>query len=649
MNKLKDETSPYLLQHASNPIDWFPWCDDAFELAKKEDKLIILSVGYSSCHWCHVMAHETFENEEVAAFTNAHFISIKVDREERPDLDQLYMTSVQMMTGQGGWPLNCILLPDKSPIYGGTYFPKDHWMKVISTLMQTKLSSPKKLLDYGLLVKDGLIEINEAPANNGQSLIADDIHASVVNWKRTWDLRWGGRQGAPKFPLPTNWLFLLSYCNAFPDQEAKDFLTKTLHNICLGGIHDPVEGGLFRYSVDEFWKIPHFEKMLYDNAQMIELLSYAYISDPSITLKHQCEKNIQWMLNTLQTNQSALFSATDADTDGIEGAYYVWEQADFETLTDAEKKSFGQTFYTQDTALWEEGRFVFYRKDEWVPSILDGLHNSLISWRTNKTKPFVDYKCISSWNALAVSGLCAAYFAFDKKEYVENAKQISQWLLDVQIKEAGVFHIYAKEESKITGLLEDVACIIRAFIDLYVATTEIPWLYKAKDLLNDTISLFFRPEKGFFDDSINDLMVGILDVQDNVIPANNSLMCENLIRLGHYFRNEEWLKMAHRMCLAMVPLMVNNLAGYSQWGINAMLLEQGPIEISLLNIDEKTLGQFRRYFQKNWVLSYHNDLPVSKEINKTVSICGYKQCYIATNEVDEALVFLQSPEWKKGT
>jgi len=648
MNKLKEETSPYLLQHATNPIDWYPWCDNAFELAIREDKLIILSIGYSSCHWCHVMAHETFENDEVAKFTNANFVSIKVDREERPDLDQLYMTSVQMMTGQGGWPLNCILLPDKTPVYGGTYFPKDQWMNVLASLVQTKLNAPNKLLDYGQLVREGLVEINEAPESNSNRLIEDDIHASVVNWKRNWDQKWGGRQGAPKFPLPNNWLFLLAYCNAYQNPEAEDFLAKTLRNICLGGIHDPIEGGIFRYSVDEFWKVPHFEKMLYDNAQMIELLSYAHNSYPSHTLKYQVEKNIQWILNTLQSDHDALFSATDADTDGIEGAYYTWKQEEADKLSEEEKIQFSETFFTSDVAYWEDERYVFYRKEDWDPAVLDGLQNAMVLWRANKTKPFVDFKCITSWNAMAISAFSAAYVVFDKEDYLKNAKQITQWILDVQIKQHEIFHIHSKGESKITGLLEDNAFVIRAFIDLYVASGELDGLHKAHQLLTQSVSQFFNTEKGYFEDSINELMVGILDLQDNVIPANNSIMCENLIRLGSYFRNEEWLRMANEMCTSLVPKMVNNLSAYSQWGINGMLLEQGVVEISLLNMEENQIGPYKRMFQKNWIVSYHNDLPVSLGITKKVSICGNHQCYIATNEVTEALGFLKSSAWLKG-
>jgi uncharacterized protein YyaL (SSP411 family) len=366
-NNLINETSPYLLQHAHNPVNWYAWNDETLELAKKENKLLLISVGYAACHWCHVMEHESFEDSTVASIMNENFINVKVDREERPDVDQVYMNAVQLLTGRGGWPLNCVALPDGRPIWGGTYFPKENWMNALTQLADLYKNEPEKAEEYAVkltegIQQSGLIQLNEEVANFSK----EELQGSIESWLPTMDLKNGGRTGAPKFPMPGNLQFLLRYAVQSDNQQIMDYVNTSLTKIAYGGIFDHVGGGFSRYSVDDHWHVPHFEKMLYDNAQMVSLYAKAYLVTKNPLYKEIVYRTTEFVEAELYKDIGAFYSSLDADSDNEdgeleEGAYYVWKKNELELILGDDFKLFASYYNVNGYGKWEEGKYHLIR------------------------------------------------------------------------------------------------------------------------------------------------------------------------------------------------------------------------------------------------------------------------------------------------
>ncbi|HNR86437.1 MAG TPA: DUF255 domain-containing protein, partial [Taishania sp.] len=359
VNALMQESSPYLLQHADNPVDWVPWSEAAFERARQENKLVLVSIGYSSCHWCHVMEHECFEDEEVAALMNQHFINIKVDREERPDVDQVYMTAVQLMTQSGGWPLNCFTLPDGRPIYGGTYFPKEQWMSILNSLHYTFTNEKERTEEYATMLHDGIVasELIDTPQEK-TTFSNEKLHEMVVRWKRQFDTMEGGDARAPKFPMPSNYQFLLQYGVQFSDEKTMQHVELTLDKMAMGGIYDHVGGGFTRYSTDMLWKVPHFEKMLYDNAQLISLYSQAYKVFKKPLYARVVHQTIEWLQREMQDFDGVYHAAIDADSQGEEGLYYCWSLQEYKEALH-ENYDFASDLYAfNERGHWEDGKYI---------------------------------------------------------------------------------------------------------------------------------------------------------------------------------------------------------------------------------------------------------------------------------------------------
>jgi uncharacterized protein YyaL (SSP411 family) len=647
-NKLISETSPYLLQHAYNPVHWESWSDEAFEKAKKENKLVLVSIGYSACHWCHVMEHESFENVEVAKIMNKYFVNVKVDREERPDVDQIYMTAVQLMTQRGGWPLNCFTLPDGRPIYGGTYFPTDQWIHILNSLVHTMEQDPERVLEYAQKLQEGIVqsELINVPEEIGQ-FSDEKLHEMVLRWSKQFDNLEGGMNKAPKFPMPNNYSFLLSYAKKFDSEKAAKHAHLTLQKMALGGIYDQIGGGFSRYSVDMIWKIPHFEKMLYDNAQLISVYSKAFQEKPYELYKETVFETIQWMRREMLDNSGAFYSALDADTEGEEGKFYCWTKQELEKIEELDYPFVRNYFNVNQLGFWEHEKHIFLRRisdfdfaksnqmslDE-LKLKIENTKNRLFEERKKRTFPGLDYKCLTGWNAMTIRGLCDAYVTFQEEQFLILARNCGKWILEKQFNSGKLKRVFSKGETKIDGFLEDYAHVIDAFIALYQVTAELNWLEVAKELAEEVEQNFMNSENKmcYFTSSNSNLIARKMELNDNVIPASNSVMARNFWKLGHYFRNDNWNSNAKQMLSNVYNGMEHYGSGYSNWGHLLLEIINEPIEIILIGIKFER-NKILPLIKPNVIICYHTDIPMSKfHERKGIYICVKGSCSAPTQD-----------------
>ena len=511
-NDLINEDSPYLLQHAHNPVNWMAWGDEAFEKAKEEDKLVLVSIGYSSCHWCHVMEHESFEDEEVAALMNEHFICIKVDREERPDVDQVYMNAVQLMTGSGGWPLNCFTLPDGRPIYGGTYFPKNKWVDVLKQLHDSYVNKKQQMLDYAEQLTNGIVESELIKVKSeDKEFSTDRLDEMMVGWKTRFDNFKGGANRAPKFPLPNNYEFLMQYGHSFRDTVVLDHVELTLEKMALGGIYDQIGGGFARYSTDTEWKVPHFEKMLYDNAQLVSLYCHAYQRTKKPLYKEVVYQTLEWVYREMTTPAGSFYSALDADSEGEEGKFYVWTEDELKEIAGEDFDLVKEYYNIKATAKWE-GNYILHRRkddasiaDEFemdVPELktkMQSINRKLLQKRADRERPGLDDKSLTSWNCMMTTAYLDAYQVFDEQAFLMAAMQNLKWFEANQLQGSGeLYHTYKNGESKITGFLEDYAFAIEMYVKLYEVTFDEDYLAKSKKLIKVVNKHFYDEQSGMF-------------------------------------------------------------------------------------------------------------------------------------------------------
>ncbi len=587
-NNLINESSPYLLQHAHNPVDWHAWNNETLELAKKENKLLLISIGYSSCHWCHVMEHESFEDETVAALMNQHFINIKVDREERPDVDQVYMNAVQLMTGRGGWPLNCIALPDGRPIWGGTYFPKKNWTSALEQLSKLYREKPKEAIAYAEKLTQGIKSADLVPFNDrNEEFTVTDLDAAVNEWKQNMDIDLGGRKGAPKFPMPNNYQFLLRYAVQANNNEILDYVNTSLTKMAYGGIYDQIGGGFSRYSVDKKWHVPHFEKMLYDNGQLVSLYSEAYQATKKELYKKTIYQTLEFIERELTNNEGAFYASLDADSNNAkgeleEGAYYVWTQAELKSILGNDFELFSDYYNINHYGFWEHDKYVLIRKngDAEISTAheitVSELKSKVINWnkillqeRDKKERPRLDDKSLTSWNALMLKGYIDAYRVFNEQHFLDVALKNATFIYNKQLQENGnLNHNYKNGKSTINGYLEDYATVIDAYISLYEVTFNEMWLNTAKQLTDYTFDHFFDKERSMFyftSDEDTDLITRKMEIDDNVIPASNSIMANNLFKLSHYYSTGYYLKVSRQMLNNIKGRSMQYGSGYSNW------------------------------------------------------------------------------------
>jgi uncharacterized protein YyaL (SSP411 family) len=664
-NALVNESSPYLLQHAHNPVNWEAWNNEALERAKREDKLILVSVGYSACHWCHVMEHESFEDEKVAAIMNDNFVCIKVDREERPDIDQVYMLAVQLMTGHGGWPLNCFALPDGRPIYGGTYFPKSQWINVLLNLTDLYNTEKDKALEYAERLTEGvkLAELIK-PKEMKNSFSKDILKNCYNNWKLRFDPVDGGPDKAPKFPLPNNYEFLLRYAFMSGNNELMDHVNLTLKKMAYGGIYDQIGGGFARYSVDHYWKVPHFEKMLYDNAQLVTLYSEAYRATGNELYKETVYETLDFISRELTSPEGGFYSALDADSEGVEGKYYVWTKPELEEILKEDFSLFADHFNVNERGFWEHDNYILLRYDddktvaerngvssEELREVISRSKKKLLAEREKRIKPGLDNKILASWNALMLKAYVDAYNAFGDEVFLERAVKNAEFILKYCFIDGRLCHLAdlsGKNSKERHGFLEDNSFTVEAFIALYQATNDTQYLLKADEVLKYCIRHFRDKESGMFfftSDQDQALITRKMELSDNVIPASNSSIAKSLFVLGHYFENEDYISMSRHMLNNVLEELENYGAGYSNWAMLLMYLTYPFHELAIVgkSVDEKRM-ELQKHYLPNLIFAgsaVQSSLPLLKdrfvEGETLLYVCTGKTCLAPVKETAEAL------------
>lgn len=667
-NELIHETSPYLLQHAHNPVDWKPWTDGAFEEARSVNRLVVLSIGYSTCHWCHVMEEESFEDEEVAAIMNAKFISIKVDREERPDVDMVYQTALQLVNGTGGWPMNAIVLPDGSPVYLGTYHTKEEWKAVLTKFSVEYERNPGKMKEYAALLANGVQEFYAQPGKQIEATVTSNkMVIGINNWSTFWDLERGGNKGAQKFIVPTNLNFLLDFAQLQEEVKVRAHVLNTLEHVLQGGIYDHIGGGFFRYSTDVNWKIPHFEKMLYDNAQMIGLLSKASKIFGKKEYEHRVNETFQFLKTEMQNESGGYFSAMDADTDGEEGVYYVWSKSELQTLLTNDFDLFSKFYEISENKVWEKGNYVLstsYSLEDF--SKLNGIPIStlkkkieqwkaiLYEYRQKRETPSKDYKIITSWNALLIDGLLEAYKAFGEEAYLTEAKSIFEFLKSNNYKNGELVHSYTANSKQQEVFLEDYAFLAKSALGLYQVTLELTYLDIATALMERAMKKY-RSESGLFYFNANKGMVPqMINTTDGVIPSANAIMAQNLFVLGHLAYNTDYLKAASLMGSLMIEDFESEAQSYASWG-SVMLNQAYPFyEIAIVGENAKNLvTDINRHYLVNALVAgslTRSDIALFKdrffEEGTLIYVCQNNTCKLPVETVGEAFEQMKSFGYK---
>ncbi|WP_394352859.1 thioredoxin domain-containing protein [Flavivirga algicola] len=671
-NDLVHETSPYLLQHAHNPVNWNAWNENTLAKAKAENKLILISVGYAACHWCHVMEHESFEDSLVAQIMNKNFINIKVDREERPDVDQVYMNAVQLMTGRGGWPLNAIALPDGRPVWGETYVPKKQWISALEQISELYAEKPEKLYEYADKLEQGLKTLDIVNLNTDAPVFESAyINNAVKIWSDQFDNDQGGMNRAPKFMMPSNYHFLLRYAYQTNDEKLQDYVNLTLKKMAYGGVFDQIGGGFSRYSVDEKWHVPHFEKMLYDNGQLVSLYSDAYLITKNDLYKDIVTETLAYIKREMTTENGAFYSSLDADSNTPEGeleegAFYVWQKDSLKTILQNDYELFSDYYNINSYGLWEHGNYVLIRKDDDEKIIKkydltkDLLTEKKKHWkqiltaiRNKRSKPRLDDKTLTSWNALMLKGYIDAYRVLGEPSYLASAEKNANFIIKNQLREdGGLFHNYKNGKSNINGYLEDYAATIDAFLALYENTLNETWLTTARDLANYTFDHFFNEESKMFyftSDEDESLVSRSIEYRDNVIPASNSIMAKNLFKLSHYFDNVHYRETAISMLNNVKPEMQEYPSAYSNW-LDLMLNYTNPYyEVAIVGEDAKQkITELNKTYIPNKLIAgstTDNNLPLLesryKPNNTFIYVCVNKACKLPVSEVDKAIKLLK--------
>jgi uncharacterized protein YyaL (SSP411 family) len=603
-NRLASETSPYLLQHARNPVDWYPWGPEAFELARREDRPVLLSVGYSACHWCHVMERESFENDEIAALMNRLFVSIKVDREERPDVDQIYMQAVQSMTGRGGWPMTVFLTPDGVPFYGGTYFPPvdRHGMPAFPRLLQSIADAYHgrrgEVLEAGRQLVESMQQ-SERLTRSASVLSKDVLVRAYLGLSGEFDERDGGLGQAPKFPQPMAWEAILRVWKRTGDPHALEMLRHTLTRMARGGMYDQLGGGFHRYSVDGQWLVPHFEKMLYDNAQLASLYLHGWLATGEAEYRRVTEETLDYVLREMTHPGGGFYSAQDADSEGVEGKFFVWSPEEIRAvLADEPLARTALAFWGVDDGPNFEGHSILFVPRE--PAQVAGTlamdpaelaariaraRQTLYTHREKRVHPGLDDKVLASWNGLMLSALAEAASALGRLEYLAAAVRNAEFLTSAMVRDGRLLRSWKDGQARITGYLEDHAMVGTGLLALYEATFDRRWLDESRRLAEETLRLFWNTERETFFDTGHDqesLVVRPRNIFDNAVPSGTSVTIEWLLRLAIVTGEERHEAIALRALRPMADVMQKYPSGFGRY-LSALDFHLGPVaEVALV-------------------------------------------------------------------
>ena len=658
-NALIHANSPYLLQHAYNPVAWEEWSNDTWQRAKSENKLVLVSIGYSTCHWCHVMEHESFEDFETAEIMNHHLISIKVDREERPDIDMVYMDACQIMTGRGGWPLNVVCLPNMQPIYAGTYFPKEQWKQIIEELAKVYREEPEKANDYAQRIQEKLDSINQW--QSGDTISRNQLKEQFITLAENLDWVDGGPNRAPKFPLPGQYEFILDYHLLTGDESAKDFLHLSLIKMSNGGIYDTIRGGFCRYSTDAQWFAPHFEKMLYDNAQLISLYSRAFAWSDAPLYKQIAEECIQFCETELRLvdgperseaqnlTHAGYGSALDADSEGMEGKFYVFTREELLTILSDEEFALAEIqFNIQKDGNWEHGYNILHQPlaplqvleksgltaAEYHPLLLS-IKQKIKRYQDSRVRSSFDDKAICSWNALYLKALADAALFLENPAYLEKAKALANWMWTTFWQNDSLLRIHRNGETKIHGFLEDYACFCDGLLSLHRAAPNPEHLTQANLLLTKAIELFYNPQTqqmAFTPSNGEALIVRKSDLNDDVIASPNSILAHGLFQVGMLQSNQSFIELANTLLLQVSSPMIQSPGWYFNWSKLAQAITLGGCHIKIDGGTKQNLKAMYKYLP-SWATLEYNE----KNAELQIIVCCNNTCFPAVNDLEQAL------------
>lgn len=681
-NRLVLETSPYLLQHAHNPVDWYSWGNEAFEAAIAADKPILVSIGYATCHWCHVMERESFEDEKVARFMNEHFINIKIDREERPDVDAVYMEAVQAIAGNGGWPLNCFLTPQRKPFYGGTYFPprpmygRASWSQVLQQLANAWQNQKESVLDQAerlvamikrnenLFISQDILQINSEDA-----FVPETAATIFKSMSRSFDRDHGGFGGAPKFPGTMSLQFLLEYGQLARQQEATDHVMLSLDKMISGGIYDQLGGGFARYSTDQEWLAPHFEKMLYDNALLVNLLSNAFKLSRKKLYKETIHETLEFVLREMTSPEGGFYSAMDADSEGVEGKFYVWDKTEVEAILGDDAGLFCEFYDITEKGNWEYTNILRRLSTfedfaaakeidiEILKSRLARNRLQLKAVRDRRTWPLLDDKIILSWNALMCSAFANASHALREEKYAAVAVRNLHFIWDKMSKEEGGFcHTYKGGVQKYDAFLDDLAFLMQACLDVYQLDFDVLWIERANLLYEEITTRFLDEEDGLFfftsreEDIDPELIVRKKDLFDNALPSGNSVMARNLQRL--------WTLTGNVKCRESAILMLKRLqkqaekypTSFGMWLSCILAATYSEKEVAVIGRDFKPVSKsiLEHFIPFMSIMSSEEadelypllkDRPAGNDT--LIYVCKHFSCHLPVKVTEEALSLLK--------
>lgn len=641
-NKLNNEASPYLLQHADNPVNWYPWCEEAFNKAKTENKPIFLSIGYSTCHWCHVMAHESFENHKTAEVLNKYFISIKVDREERPDIDSVYMSVCQAFTGSGGWPMSIFMTWDKKPFFAGTYFPPNsrYGMPGFSELLNT-IANQWKLDQAGLLnsAEEMIEHLKNTQSNENNKIDSDLIQRAVEIFEHTFDPIHGGFGNAPKFPTPHNLLFLMLYAKENNNLKALKMAEKTLQQMRKGGIFDQIGYGFSRYSVDKYYLVPHFEKMLYDNA----LLIIAYVSAYSITNNDiyldTAEKTAEYIINEMTSESGGFYSAQDADSEGVEGKYYTFSLKEIINILGEDKgREFAKSFDVTENGNFEGVNIPNLLKSNDLKTKFNEEIKRLYSYRKTRFKLHLDDKILLSWNPMMIVAMAMLYRVTRDFKYLGIAQKSQKFIEDHMTDGLRLYTSFRNGKSSQNFFLDDYAFYITALIELYNSTLDKNYLDKAEEFCKETVSLFMDKKNGGFylsDLKSTELFMNPKETYDGAIPSGNSVMAYNLVRLYGITEKEEYKELLEKQIAFMSAKADEYPSGNSMF-LTALLMNEKPMPHITIALKERSdLAHIREklpYTANVSVVTENTQYPLLNN-QTTFYVCKNHNCLPPTNEI----------------